>query len=243
MTPLICIIILVALLASVRSARLIDMRRFTYLLLLLSVMPAHAAVTLNVRYFGATGDGKTLDTLAIQQAIDKASTEGGTVVVPKGTYLSGSLFVKSGVTLNVERDATIVGSQTIGDYPMMPTRVAGIEMSWPTALVNVYGQHDAAVTGEGTIDGNGKIFWDSYWTLRKGYEPRGISGTAKTAFEVDAFPDVTLDRFHLDHFDLTVDTAGHICDARDWTFQSVLVKTADHSQVAFHNTAGFVGAP
>jgi hypothetical protein len=56
----------------------------------------------------------------------------------------------------------------------MPTRIAGIEMSWPAALVNVYKQTNAIITGEGTIDGDGKIFWDSYWTLRKAYEPRGL---------------------------------------------------------------------
>jgi polygalacturonase len=57
---------------------------------------------------------------------------------------------------------------------MMPTRIAGIEMSWPAALVNVYKQKKAAIVGEGTIDGDGKVFWEAYWTLRKQYEPRGL---------------------------------------------------------------------
>ena len=56
----------------------------------------------------------------------------------------------------------------------MPTRVAGIEMSWPAALVNVYKQSSASITGEGTIDGNGKIWWDSYWALRKIDDPKGL---------------------------------------------------------------------
>jgi polygalacturonase len=68
----------------------------------------------------------------------------------------------------------LLGSQDIKDYPMMPTRIAGIEMSWPAALVNVYRQKKAAIVGEGTIDGDGKVFWDSYWSLRKEYEPRGL---------------------------------------------------------------------
>jgi polygalacturonase len=127
-----------------------------------------------VKQFGATGDGKSFDSPAIQRAIEAAAAKGGTVLVPAGTYLSGSIFVKSGVTLEIGAGATILGSQRIEDYPILPTRIAGIEMSWPAALVNVYEQHDAAITGEGTIDGDGKIFWDSYWTLRKGYEPRGL---------------------------------------------------------------------
>ncbi|WP_229261882.1 glycoside hydrolase family 28 protein [Duganella guangzhouensis] len=124
--------------------------------------------------FGAQGDGKTLNTAAIQKAIDAAAAEGGTVTFKPGTYLSGSIFVKTGVTLKIDKGVTILGSQRLQDYPVMPTRIAGIEMRWPAALVNVYEQNKAAITGEGTIDGDGKVFWDSYWSLRKTYEPRGL---------------------------------------------------------------------
>ncbi|HEX7981957.1 MAG TPA: glycosyl hydrolase family 28-related protein, partial [Duganella sp.] len=137
-------------------------------------MASAGAKTYNAGSYGAKGDGVTLNTKAIQAAIDAAAKDGGTVVLSPGTYLSGSLFVKTGVTLQVNKGVTILGSQRIEDYPVMPTRIAGIEMSWPAALVNVYEQKNAAITGEGTIDGDGKIFWDSYWTLRKTYEPRGL---------------------------------------------------------------------
>jgi polygalacturonase len=132
------------------------------------------AADFSVAKFGATGDGKTMNTAAIQKAIDAAAKTGGTVVFPAGTYLTGSIFVKSGVTLRLDKGVTLLGSQDIRDYPMMPTRIAGIEMSWPAALVNVYRQKKAAIVGEGTIDGDGKVFWDSYWSLRKEYEPRGL---------------------------------------------------------------------
>jgi polygalacturonase len=56
----------------------------------------------------------------------------------------------------------------------MPTRIAGIEMSWPAALVNIYREKNAAIVGEGTIDGDGKVFWDAYHALRKQYVPRGL---------------------------------------------------------------------
>lgn len=132
------------------------------------------AADFNVRDYGARGDGTTANTAAIQQAIDAAAREAGTVVFPAGTYLTGALFVKSGVTLRLDKGVTLRGSRNIDDYPMLPTRIAGIEMRWPAALVNVYKQSKAAITGEGTIDGDGKVFWDQYWALRKDYQPRGL---------------------------------------------------------------------
>ncbi|MGD0680978.1 MAG: glycosyl hydrolase family 28 protein [Terracidiphilus sp.] len=124
--------------------------------------------------FGAKGDGKQLETAALQKAIDKAAEVGGTITVKPGTYLTGSLFLKSGVTLELPEGATLLGSQKLEDYPMLPTRIAGIEMSWPAALVNVRDQHNVTITGKGTIDGDGPIWWKSYWDLRATYEPKGL---------------------------------------------------------------------
>jgi polygalacturonase len=124
--------------------------------------------------YGAKGDGTTLNTHSIQKAIDSASVQGGTVTLDPGTYLTGSLFLKSNVTLSIPEGVTIIGSEKLEDYPMLPTRIAGIEMTWPAALINSRDQHNVTITGHGTIDGDGPIWWKSYWDLRATYEPRGL---------------------------------------------------------------------
>lgn len=124
--------------------------------------------------YGAVGDGTTLNTQALQKAIDAAARRGGVVALAPGRYLTGSLFLKKGVTLRLDKGVTLLGSQDIQDYPEIPTRVAGIEMKWPAALLNVLDQDNVAIVGEGTVDGQGQPFWDHYWALRKEYEAKGL---------------------------------------------------------------------
>lgn len=128
-----------------------------------------------VNNFGAKNDGVTLATQGIQKAIDScASAGGGIVSFEPGEYLTGSLFLKKGVHLRIDKEVKILGSSNITDYPEIETRVAGIEMEWPAALINVLNQDNVAVTGEGTIDAQGKPFWDRYWEMRKDYESKGL---------------------------------------------------------------------
>lgn len=132
--------------------------------------------TFNVTDYGAVADGRTLNTRAIQAAIDACAARGGGVVTfGPGAYLTGSIFVKTGVTLRIDKGVEILGSQDLADYPDIDTRVAGIEMRWPAALVNVCDQDNAAIVGEGLINARGKPFWDRYWTMRREeYEPKGL---------------------------------------------------------------------
>lgn len=142
--------------------------------MLLTCVAAQAA-EFRITAYGAKGDGKTINTSAIQRAIDAAEKAGhGTVVVPPGVYLTGAIFLKSGVNLDVEKGAIIRGVQILADYPEMWTRVAGIEMTWPAALVNVYEQSGVRIYGQGIIDGNGKFWWDKYWRMRRVYDAEGL---------------------------------------------------------------------
>lgn len=142
----------------------------------------------NPKEFGAAGDGVTLDTEAIQRAIDAAeesvsgAEEGAcaVVVLEKGVYLTGSLFLKSNLELRLERGAVLLGTTEETCYPILPTRVAGIEMDWPVGILNINGQHHVKITGNGCIDGQGPYWWDKYWGqdktggMRKYYDAEGL---------------------------------------------------------------------
>lgn len=125
--------------------------------------------------FGAKGDRVTLNTKAIQQAIDACVKQGGgKVIFTPGKYLTGSIFLKTGVVLQLDEGVELLGSQSLEDYPKINTRVAGIEMEWPAALINIIGQQQAGIIGKGIVNGQGKPFWEAYWALRKQYEAKGL---------------------------------------------------------------------
>jgi polygalacturonase len=129
----------------------------------------------NVSAYGAKNDGSTLNTKAIQDAIDTcAMKRGGVVAFDTGSYVTGSIFIKKGVTLLIGKNTQILGSQDIADYPEIDTRIAGVEMKWPAALINVLSQDKVAITGEGIIHARGKPFWNKYWEMRRDYEKRGL---------------------------------------------------------------------
>jgi len=129
-----------------------------------------------VTEFGAVADGTTVNTKAIQAAIDKcASSGGGVVVVPKGTFLSGAIFLKQGVNLLVEKDGVLKGTTNIDDYPMIQTRWEGTEEPWTSAFINADGVTGLVISGEGTIDGSGEE-----WLQKNPYRrpPPGAAGAA-----------------------------------------------------------------
>jgi hypothetical protein len=103
----------------------------------------------NVKNYGAIGDGIQLDTAAINQTIQAArEAGGGTVLVPAGTYVSGTILLQSNVTLWVDSGARILGTTNLSDY-RWPDR----EREWYAAIVMAYGVQNVAIMGHGTIDG------------------------------------------------------------------------------------------
>jgi Glycosyl hydrolases family 28 len=119
-----------------------------------------AATSFDVRGFGAKGDGTAKDTAAIQKAIDAAEAAGGGIVtVPAGRYLSGTVHLKSNVTLDLSPGAVILASPDNGDfdpYETLPFQsVSDKETTYfHYALLSAEGVHDIAITGQGVVDGN-----------------------------------------------------------------------------------------
>ena len=123
-----------------------------------------------------------MNTKAIQAAIDKcADSGGGVVVVPKGTFVSGAIFLKQGANLYVEKDGVLKGTTNIDDYPVINTRWEGVEEPWTSAFVNAEGLTNIEISGEGTIDGSGEE-WLQNSPFRGGRGGRGnADGTAPPA--------------------------------------------------------------
>ncbi|NOV04363.1 glycosyl hydrolase family 28 protein [Paenibacillus planticolens] len=117
--------------------------------------------TLNVEDYGAVGDGSTVNTAAIQKAIDECPESCTVYIPPNKTFLSGALFLKSNMTIKI--DGTLKGTTNLSDYPVIPTRFEGFELDGYASLLTL-GRRDAkgpynisnvVISGTGTIDGNG----------------------------------------------------------------------------------------
>ncbi len=152
-----------------------------------------------VHQYGNVSDSNKVSTAAIQKAIDACAQKGGGLVrFAPGTYLMGSIFLKKGVHLKIDKGVLLKGSQSFDDYPEIDTRIAGIEMRWPAALINIIDQKNVMVSGEGKVNAQGKFCWDKYWAMRKEYEPKGLrwivdyDAKRVRTFLVQSSSDVTL---------------------------------------------------
>lgn len=118
--------------------------------------------------FGAKADGTTVNTKAIQTAIDHlGAAGGGRVVVPRGTFVSGALFFRPKVNLHLEAGAVLQCSTDMANFPVQRTRIEGhFEERFNPALINAKQCDGFEISGEGTLDGAGRPIWDLFWKLR-----------------------------------------------------------------------------
>lgn len=146
------------------------LKPFSLFLLLASlcVLPAGAAPKrVDISQKGAVGDGTTFNTKAIQAVIDDCAKGGGTVVIPKGVFLSGALFLKPGVNVQFLAGGVLKGSTDINDYPKARTRIEGHFELWRAALLNADKADHLRITGPGTLDGSGAPFWKLFYDRRE----------------------------------------------------------------------------
>jgi len=133
---------------------------FVFGILLFAVnIAAQTNGVFNITNFGAIGDGNRINTIEIQQAIDKASEKGGVVLIPPGKFVTGSLELKSNVTINIIKGATILGSTDLADYKEhIPELKSYNDVFLRYSLFYAEKAENISIKGEGIIDGQGSAF-------------------------------------------------------------------------------------
>jgi polygalacturonase len=142
-------------------------------LIFTGALAAAAPAPFNPYDFGAKGDGKHKDTAAIQAAIDTcAKAGGGTVLLPPGRFLTGTIELRSRTTFELGMGAVILGSEDPADYPVRDDPWGGARRQI-SALIYAADSEDVTITGAGTIDGQGQIWWKRQWLAspKKGMAP------------------------------------------------------------------------
>jgi len=124
----------------------------------------------DIRYFGAAAGGKTKCTQAIAKAIAAATAKGGgTIYIPAGTFLTGPIHLQSHITLYLDSGAILKFSDNFDDYlPMVPSRWEGIEVTNFSPFIYAHGAENIAIRGRGTLDGQGKAWWEQWGRVRSG---------------------------------------------------------------------------
>lgn len=155
------------------------MKSLLYPILFVALSSPMFANVLDVTDFGAVGNGNTLNTTAIQAAIDSATINGDTVLIPSGTFMSGTLILKNDVTLQI--DGTLKGSGKVNDYPeITPSYRSYADYSVQRSFLYAEGQHNITLTGNGTFDGNGSALEFFTNNSQRPYGMRFISCTNLT---------------------------------------------------------------
>jgi polygalacturonase len=143
----------------------VTLARPLLVVLLASPAAAFAALeTFNVMDFGAAPDGHTMNTAAFARTVDACERQnGGTIVVPAGQYLTGAIELKSNMTLLLEPGSELLYSPNPADSPIVASRWESTNAFIHAPLVYAEGAHNVAITGRGTLNGQGKNWWWRTW--------------------------------------------------------------------------------
>ena len=122
----------------------------------------------DITKYGVRQGTTDIQTKQIQAVIDRAATDGGgVVVIPQGTFYSGSLFFRQGTHLYIKEGGVLKGSERIHDFAIRETRIEGQTCKYFTALVNADSVNGFTISGKGTIDGSGEPYWEEFWIRRE----------------------------------------------------------------------------
>jgi polygalacturonase len=125
--------------------------------------PANVSIVFNVVDFGAAGDGKTLCTTGIQKAVDAcAKAGGGRVVFPAGRYITGPIFLRSNVHVEVPAGAVLLGLTDFERVPSIAGRWEGIDRTVYASMFTGHDLENISITGRGVIDGQGDAWWKAF---------------------------------------------------------------------------------
>ncbi len=131
----------------------------------------------NILDYGAKPDGKTLSTEAIQKVVDACEKAGGgKVVVPPGKYLTGPIFLKSNVHVEILAGAVLLAHQNIENYPTVDGRWEGIERKVYASLFTGHDLENVSITGRGILDGQGEVWWKAHRKTEGMRNKAGIQG-------------------------------------------------------------------
>ena len=125
----------------------------------------------NIEDFGAVGDGKTLNTASIQDAVDYcAKAGGGMVYIPSGDFVTGPIFLKSNINFHISEGAMLLGDTNKSRYPGIQGRWEGIERKTYASILTGHDLENISITGRGTIDARGRVWWNAFmktWQIRE----------------------------------------------------------------------------